>query len=143
MAWLEAVRQEFNTDESYRGRGSGRCDCSVGLKIGKDVFLLEFEGFECQSVREGVERNLDDVDFYLDMNRTEWKSMLQNIKKNGHAIAEFTLNAIDLNKEEGLAQAKHGDQYRQDLFVRYNQTMQFFFDASNGIDTSFGRQSGK
>ena len=31
----------------------------------------------------------------------------------------------------------NGDQYRQDFFYRFNQTFQYFFDASARIDTEF------
>ena len=40
--------------------------------------------------------------------------------------------------ENGLAHSATGDQYRQDLFFRYNQTFQFFFDASARIETTLG-----
>lgn len=31
----------------------------------------------------------------------------------------------------------HGDQYREDLFFRYNQSMQYFFDASARVATEY------
>ena len=49
----------------------------------------------------------------------------------------YTLNTLDLDREEGLSTSVHGDQYREDLFFRYNQTLQFFFDASARIKTAF------
>lgn len=137
LEWLEAVRDVFNSTDRYRGSGSGRCDCSVGMVVAGNTYLLEFEGFGCASVSTGNESDLEDVDFYLDMSKRQWQSMLENIRANGHAMGEFTLNTIDLGTEEGIAHSKHGDQYRQDLFVRYNQTMQFFFDASHRVATSF------
>ena len=137
LDWLQAVREVFNTTDMYRGAGSGRCDCVVGLKIEGAVFIVEFEGFGCTGVRQANEAELENVDFYLDMPYELWKSMLENISANNHAIGEFTLNTLDLGMEQGIAHSKHEDQYRQDLFVRYNQTMQFFFDASHRISTTF------
>lgn len=137
VEWLNAVREVFNTTDSYRGAGGGQCDCNVGLKIDDEVYLVEFEGFGCTAVQGGTESALSDVDFYIEMPKARWQDMLENISCNGHAIGEYTLNTIDLGSEEGIAHSIHEDQYRQDLFVRYNQTLQFFFDASHRVQTSF------
>ena len=74
----------------------------------------------------------------MDMAAPEWRAMLENIRKNGHADLGYTLNTLDLDRTEGLATSMHGDQYREDLFFRYNQTFQYFFDASARIKTQFG-----
>ena len=137
IEWLNAVREVFNSTDMYRGAGSGRCDCVVGLKIESAVFIVVFEGFGCTEARPANDAELENVDFYLDMPYDLWKSMLENISANNHAMGEFTLNTLDLGMEQGIAHSKHEDQYRQDLFVRYNQTMQFFFDASHRISTTF------
>lgn len=137
VEWMNAVREVFNTTDSYRGAGGGQCDCTVGLKVDDEVFIVEFEGFGCTSIQTGTESELGDVDFYIQMPKYQWQDMLENISSNGHAIGEYTLNTIDLDNEEGIAHSKHEDQYRQDLFVRYNQTLQFFFDASHRVETTF------
>ena len=36
--------------------------------------------------------------------------------------------------------ASVGDQYRQDMFFRYNQTFQYFLDQSSHIETGFGNR---
>ncbi len=139
VEWLQAVREVFNTSEQYRGTGSGRCDCLVGLKVDNELFRVDFEGFGCESVKEASQADLDEADFYIEMPSDEWKAMLDNIRTNGHAVGEYTINTLDLGREEGIAHSTHGDQYRQDLFVRYNQTMQFFFDASSRVATTYER----
>ncbi|MCY3885644.1 MAG: hypothetical protein OXG24_12115 [Gammaproteobacteria bacterium] len=139
LEWLNAVREVFNSTDSYRGAGGGQCDCTVGLKIDGKIFMIEFEGFGCASVKASDEIDLRNADFFLDMPINQWQEMLRNIHENGHAVGEYTLNTIDLGSEEGIAHAKHDDQYRQDLFVRYNQTLQFFFDASHRVETTFAR----
>ena len=63
--------------------------------------------------------------------------MLRNIYVNGHAVDRYTLNTLDLDRADGLATSIHGDQYREDLFFRYNQTLQYFFDASSRVETNF------
>lgn len=139
LEWLNAVREVFNATDSYRGAGGGQCDCTVGLKMDDKIFTLEFEGFGCASVRCSSEADLSNADFFLEMPMSQWHDMVKNIYANGHAVGEYTLNTIDLGSEEGIAHAKHDDQYRQDLFVRYNQTLQFFFDASHRVETTFTR----
>lgn len=139
VAWFEAVAGVFNSDESYRGAGGGQCHCQAGIKVGKRVFLLAFEGFECAEVREVDVSELEPVDFYLEMPLKDWKAMVQDIAANGAASLHYTLNTLDLNREAGLSHSVHGDQYREDLFFRYNQTFQFFFDASARIKTTFAR----
>ena len=47
------------------------------------------------------------------------------------------LNSIDLELEEGIAFSPIDDQYKQDLFYRYNQNFQDFFDASSRVETTF------
>ena len=137
VRWFDAVRDVFNRDEAYRGAGGGYCNCVAGMKIGKEVFVLTFDGQECVSAQKANLAALDDVDFYLDMARAEWREMIANIRDNGHADLRHTLNTLDLDREHGLATSRHGDQYREDLFFRYNQTLQFFFDASARIKTEF------
>lgn len=109
----------------------------MGVQIGRDYFQLTFEGFECVKAQKIQKSELDLCDFYLHMSTKDWKSMLDNIQENGHATYNHTLNTLDLDRSEGLATSTHNDQYREDLFFRYNQTLQFFFDASARIKTTF------
>ncbi len=137
VEWFDAVRQEFNTEDAVRTAGGGTCDASVGVKAGGETFLLQFEGFECTSVTTIGESNLADTDFYLDMPMEDWQDMLVNIQRNGEADLDHTLNTLDLDSEKGLALSSTDDQYRQDLFFRYNQTFQYFFDLSSRVPTEF------
>lgn len=135
--WLSKVSQVFNGDDSYRGAGSGTCDCTVGIQVGKNHFQLVFEGFECAKVNEIDQSGLDECDFYLSMPKRDWRAMLDNISEHGHATDNYTLNTLDLGRPDGLSMSTHNDQYREDLFFRYNQTLQFFFNASSKILTSY------
>ena len=135
--WFDAVREEFNGDESVRGGGGGTCDARVGIRVGETNFLLVFEGFDCVSASEIDEAMLESTDFYLDMSPDDWEDMLSNVQENGGADFDHTLNTIDLEIEGGFAISSTGDQYRQDLFFRYNQTFQYFFDLSSRVPTEF------
>ena len=137
VEWFDAVRHEFNTDESVRDAGGGTCDAKVGVRVGDAFYLLVFDGFECASAVQIKESALESTDFYLDMAVEDWREMLTNIQDNGEADLDHTLNTLDLDSEEGLARSVSGDQYLQDLFYRYNQTFQNFFDLSSRVETEF------
>ena len=136
-AWFDAVGKSFNADDAFQGAGGGQCDCSMGVKVGREVYLVTFEGFECSATAKGRESDLGDVDFYLEMPLADWRGMVRDIAANNGATLHYTLNTLDLDRPEGLSHSKHGDQYREDLFFRYNQTIQFFFDASARVKTTF------
>ena len=136
-AWFEDVRTVFNGDETYHGAGGGRCNCRSAMKVGQRIFLVVFEGLECVETTEVDSDALDSCDFYLEMSQEEWAEMVQDIVDNGGASLHYTLNTLDLAREEGLARSTHNDQYRVDLFYRYNQTFQFFFDASARVATTY------
>ena len=131
--WFDQVRAIYNKDDSYRGAGSGTCDCTVGIQVGKQLFQLIFEGFQCTQASKINTTDLDDCDFYLTMPSKDWRAMLNNIQEHGHATDNYTLNTLDLGRPDGLSTSTHNDQYREDLFFRYNQTLQFFFNASARI----------
>ena len=137
VEWFDTLRAEFNSDESVRGGGGGICDVRVGLRIGDQTFMLVFEGFECVSAAEIVDSELAATDFYLDMPMDDWREMVNNIHETGEADFEHTLNSLDMDSEDGLALSYNGDQYRLDLFFRYNQTFQYFFDLSSRVETIF------
>ena len=138
IEWFDAVRHEFNTNDAVRTAGGGMCDAKVGVKAGDNIFLLVFEGFECSSASEIAEPDLEETDFYLDMPMEDWADMLENIRENGEADLDHSLNTMDLDSLDGLAHSYTGDQYRQDMFFRYNQTFQYFFDQSSRVETEFG-----
>ncbi len=137
VEWFNDVRKIFNNNEEYHGAGGGACETVFGVKSGDDIFRLELEGLECTGVKAIDREELANLDFYLEMEPEAWRDMLENIKQNDGADLDHTLNTLDLDREDGLARSATGDQYRQDLFFRYNQTLQFFFDASARVDTHF------
>lgn len=137
VEWFDEVRRVFNANEEYHGAGGGACEALMGVKVGSEVYLVRFEGLESTHASKITEQQLADVDFYLEMEFEEWREMILNIKQNGTADLGYTLNTLDLDREQGLAKSVSGDQYKEDMFFRYNQTLQFFFDASSQIDTAF------
>jgi hypothetical protein len=133
--WFNAISEIVNNDENYKRIGT--CDSVVGIKVpdqGK-FYSITFEAFEVAEVKEVSEADAEDSDFWLEMSFDRWKEMIENIKENGKADLHHTLNTIDLEDPAGLARSNDG--YRRDAFYRFNQTFQYFFDASAQIDTTF------
>jgi hypothetical protein len=134
--WFEAVRKVYNSDSSLHSGGGGACHTRAGFSIGEDHYLIEFEGIECSQIKLVDLADLEDSDFVIRMSVDLWSAMIDNIQVNGKADLEHTLNSLDLLQEEGIAYSPVDDQYRQDLFYRYNQNFQDFFDASSRVQTS-------
>ena len=139
VEWLDAVRLIFNANESYQRGGGGICDAKVGIKVSDKIFILEFESIRCEKSSDANESDLLVVDFYIEMEQCNWEEMLTNIKEHGGADLTHTLNTLDLQHQEGIVQTKTGDEYRRDFFFRYNQTFQYFFDASAEVETVFAQ----
>lgn len=133
VAWFEELRRLVNDDPGYRRIGT--VDASMGVKVGDEVFVVAFEAFECSSVRSGNEYDLINVDFFIEMEPDAWKAMLENIKANGGAEAGQTLVSLDMLNE--ISNNATGDQLRADMFFRYNQSLQHFFDLSANLNTVF------
>ena len=133
LAWFQALQVLVNEDAGYRQFGT--VDADMGVKIADDVFVITFEAFECKSVRAGNEYDLINVDFFIEMESDAWRAMLENIKANNGAEAGQTLVSLDMIHE--ISNNATGDQLRADLFFRYNQSLQHFFDLSANLETTF------
>lgn len=135
--WFQAVREVYNSDSSLHSGGGGACDTTAGLKVGDQSYLMVFEGLECADIRPADDSEMKEADFIIDMSESLWKEMVANVQENGRADLDHTLNSIDLQQEDSIAYSPVDDQYRQDLFYRYNQNFQDFFDASARVETTF------
>jgi hypothetical protein len=135
VEWFNALKDLVNQDEGYKRIGT--CDADVGIKVPdlQKYYKITFEAFEVADVRDVEEREAENTDFWLEMPYARWKDMIENIKENGKADLHHTLNTIDLEDPAGFARSNDG--YRRDAFYRFNQTFQYFFDASVKVETTF------
>ena len=133
--WFNAIKSIVNQDEGYKRIGT--CDSEVGVKIPdlQKYYKIIFEAFEVADIRETDEADAENADFWLEMPYARWKEMIENIKANAKADLHHTLNTLDMEDPDGLARSHDG--YRREAFYRFNQTFQYFFDASARIETSF------
>ena len=137
QAWFEEVRDVYNSDKNLHSGGGGACDTTAGFSIGEKRYLIEFSGFECAQIRESNDVELRETDFIIEMSIESWRTMVQDVQQHGKASSNQTLNSLDLSLEDGIAHSPVDDQYKQDLFYRYNQNFQDFFNASSRIETTF------
>ena len=111
-------------------------DCAMGVNVGETTIKLVFDGYEIPEIADiSTSADAEDLDFTLVMSEDRWREMIENIQSNGHADLHHTLNTIDLESPEELAKGE--DYNRRDLFYRFNQTLQDFFDASSTVETTF------
>jgi len=86
-------------------------------------------------VKEINAARADELDFTLVQSPDAWKAMLDDIKVNGRATHDYTLNSLDLRSEVEFAQGK--DYHRRDAFYRFNQTFQEYFDNTAKMNTTY------
>ena len=135
VQWFQALQRLVNEDLEFRRLGT--VDAKMGVKVGQKVFVIIFEAFTCVDVKEGIDGDLEDLDFYLELSESDWRELVENTKANNGADRQHTLNTLDLIKEDGLSQNATGDQLRGDIFFRVNESLQYFFDLSARLDTVF------
>lgn len=134
VEWFEELRDTVQDDPHWRD--FGMMDCAMGVNVGETTIKLVFDGYEIPEIADISESaDEEDLDFTLVMPSERWQEMIENIQSNGHADLHHTLNTIDLESPEELAKGE--DYTRRDLFYRFNQTLQDFFDASSTVETTF------
>lgn len=137
VEWFEAVQQEAEA-EAAAFRRMGFCDATVlfEYRAGEHsrYFVLTFEDYGMTSVREVAAAETPDIDFRLAADGAVWREMIENIHTHGEADLEHTLNHLQL---PGLLELIASDQQRADLFYRYNQTFQQFFNLAARVPTEF------
>jgi len=117
--WLEAARARVNEDPAFRKLGS--IDADVGIRAGKDVFLVRFEAFACTEARRTDPETLVDADYVLEMAPKEWKRYLAE-RREGRGP---TLTELDL--AHGVVKAH--DARKRIEFLRHHLSVQAFLDA--------------
>lgn len=137
--WFEAL-QEQAAGKPERFKKLGFIDANVGILVNSDNggapegFVLEFSGYGCKKVTASEDPK-DTADFVLVGPHSAWKEMIENIKSNGEADLGHTLNVLTLPGVPLKVEAK--DQLKEDLFFRFNQTLQEFFNGSAAVETEF------
>lgn len=136
--WFEALADLMNADRA-RYEHLGYVDCVAAFRIvtgpADREFQVRFEEFSATDVRE-ITPGEGDPDFVLCAELATWREMIENIKAGGgRPDLEHTLNRLS---HMGTPLTLLGDDVlRTDLYFRYNQSLQEFFNASHLLDTAF------
>lgn len=133
IEWFQQAADLLNKSDSFKRLGT--CDCEMGVQVGTRIFEIDYEAFEIVAVKEIDQARADELDFVLVQSPEGWRAMLDDIKQNGRATHEYTLNSLDLRSDAEFAIGK--DYNRRDAFYRFNQTFQDYFDLSAKMETSF------
>lgn len=133
VEWFQEAADRLNRSDSFKRLGS--CDAEVGIQVDDNLYEVDFDGFEVTGVQEIDAERAKDLDFVLVQPFDAWKAMLEDIKENGRATHEYTLNSLDLRSEVEFARGE--DYHRRDKFYRFNQTFQEFFDNTAQMEYGF------
>jgi hypothetical protein len=133
VEWFQEAADLLNKSDSFKRLGT--CDAQMGVNVGEKYYELDFEAFEVTRVAEIDAQRAEELDFVLVQSPEAWKAMLDDIKANGKATHDFTLNSLDLRSADELAKGK--DYHRRDLFYRFNQTFQDYFDMTSKMETTY------
>ena len=99
------------------------------------VFRMVFEDYSCTSVEELDPEVEADVSFTLQATYDTWKEMIENIQANRGPDLEHSLNRLALMDDPIYIAAD--DFLERDLFARYGQTYQLFFNGAMHVTTTF------
>ena len=135
VEWLKTAADMLNKSDSFKRLGT--CDTQMGVQVDDNYYEVDFEAFEVTDVKAIDARRADELDFVLVQPYDAWKAMLLDIKQNGRATHNFTLNSLDLQSEKEFAVGK--DYNRRDAFYRFNQTFQEYFDTAARFETTFAK----
>lgn len=140
VEWFEALEKEAEKNvDTFRRLGF--CEAAVGVKVlaengrGKDrAFLLTFNGYSCNSVRE-VDHIEQAADFVMEAKLSAWREMIENITAHGGPDLSHTLNFLALPGDP--IKVTSGDQLKDDVFSRFISTFQEFFNGAQYVKTEF------
>ncbi|MGD8417601.1 MAG: hypothetical protein PVH91_11125 [Pseudomonadales bacterium] len=135
--WFQHLADLMNANRA-RQEQLGYVDCVAGFRVDDADFqvLITFEEFEVVEVRAPGAGDEDLADFVLTGDLATWREMIESIVAgNGKPDLEHTLNRLS-----HMGEPFHVDQddpLRKDMYFRYNQSFQEFFNACSQFDTVF------
>ncbi len=91
---------------------------------------LAFEGYTLTEATPLPEPWSFDPDFVICGRESAWSRMFDEIERYGRPELRHTLNSLVLLGDELWLESK--DQLREDMFYRYNQSLQEFFNLAAG-----------
>ena len=138
VEWFQALSERAAADKEEFKR-LGYFDANVGVKIdangsGARGYVLEFAGYGVRSVKD-VADPVAESNFTIVGSLDAWTDMVRNIQDHGEPDLNHTLNRLTMAGVPMKVVAK--DQLEVDLFYRFNQTLQAFFNEAAALPTEF------
>jgi len=138
--WFVRLGKEMRLNRA-RHEHLGDVDCVAQFTVldgapggGAWSVQVTFEEFDVVDVRPAAD--LSRADFVLEGNLATWRSMIESIAQgDGGPDLAHTLNYLTLPNTP--MRAWSDDPVRRDLFFRFNQSFQEFFNASAAFRTVF------
>jgi len=140
VEFFEALRAQINANPD-RFRRLGTVDMTLIAKIDFDAsrcdrYEIVFSGYRCTGVCHLASTDPIPSDaVVLSGPYSAWREMIENIVFHGQADLEHTLNTLTLFDEPLKAEA--ANQLDTDLFYRYQQNLQEFFDSAARVPVHF------
>jgi len=140
VEFFEALRSQINANPD-RFRRLGTVDMILIAKIDYDAsrcdrYEIVFSGYRCAGVCRLAQTDpLPGDAVVLAGPYAAWREMIGNIVFNGQADLEHTLNTLTLFDEPLKVEA--ANQLDTDLFYRYQQNLQEFFDGAARVPVNF------
>ncbi len=145
VAWFQALAELMNANR-VRQEQLGYVDCVAEFRVldggqgGHAVaYQVTFEEFRAIDVREtdlASSADAEKADFALDAPLGTWREMIESIANGGgRPDLDQTLNRLS---NTGVPiRLRSDDPLRRDMYFRFNQSLQEFFNASARLRTSF------
>jgi hypothetical protein len=142
LQWFQELARLMNANEAAFQR-LGYADVTWAIEVQPigpsqqpQLFRFVFEEYSCTSVEELAPDTQDStVAFTMQATYDTWKDMITNIQANNGPDLQHTLNYLALPDDPIYIAAP--DFLSRDLFARYGQTYQLFFNGAVHIPTIF------
>lgn len=141
LAWFEELARLMNANAADFER-FGAADVTWGVEVQSPtpgqpphIYRMVFEDYSCTSVTDVSPDATDDMSFVLRATYATWKEMVENIQAHNGPDLEHSLNRLALMDDPIYIAA--ADFLERDLFARYGQTFQLFFNGAVRVPTAF------
>jgi hypothetical protein len=141
LEWFQELARVMNDSEAaFKRFGSAdvvwavEVQPSVPAQQGR-VFRMVFEDYGCTAVEELAPEAKADAAFTLRATYDTWREMIQNIRAHDGPDLQHSLNRLALMDDPIYVAAP--DFLSRDLFARYGQTYQLFFNGAVHVPTEF------
>ena len=141
LEWFQELGRLMNDNEADFKR-LGYADVTWAIAVQPILpdqpsrcFRFVFEEYGCTTVEELAPSDAAEVAFTMQATYDTWQEMIRNIQANNGPDLQHTLNYLALPDDPIYIAAP--DFLNRDLFARYGQTYQLFFNGAVRVPTVF------